>query len=330
VGETVTSLLRQDYPGEFTVILVDDQSRDATARVAQDAAAALGAGSRLTVLPGRPLPAGWTGKVWAQQQGVESAEQARLPPDYLLLTDADIVHSVDNLRGLVARAESGGFDLVSLMVRLHCRGLWERLLVPAFVFFFFKLYPPRWVADKGRGVAAAAGGCMLLRREMLQRIGGVDSIRHEIIDDCALARRVKSFGRVWLGIADETRSVRPYGSWRPLWDMISRCAFAQINYSAGILMMLMVGMAITYLAPPLLVLLSGSPWAMALGGAAWLAMAASFVPMLRLYRCPAWVALLLPVIAMFYMAATLGSAVQFWRGRGGAWKGRYQAAAATR
>jgi hopene-associated glycosyltransferase HpnB len=251
-------------------------------------------------------------------------------PDYLLLTDADIVHSTDNLRGLVARAESGNFDLVSLMVRLHCRGLWERLLVPAFVFFFFKLYPPRWVADKGRGIAAAAGGCMLLRGEMLQRIGGVDSIRDEIIDDCALARRVKSFGRVWLGIADETRSVRPYGSWRPLWDMISRCAFAQLNYSGGILLMLMVGMAITYLAPPLLVLLSRSPWAIALGGAAWLLMTASFVPMLRLYRCPAWVALLLPVIAAFYMAATLGSAVQFWRGRGGAWKGRYQAAAATR
>ncbi|MGA8400308.1 MAG: glycosyltransferase, partial [Stellaceae bacterium] len=260
------------------------------------------------------------------RQGAALALQ--MQPDYLLLTDADIVHASDNLSGLVARAESGGFDLVSLMVRLHCRGLWERLLVPAFVFFFFKLYPPRWVADKQRDIAAAAGGCMLLRSGMLQQIGGVDSIRDEIIDDCALARRVKTVGRVWLGIADETRSVRPYGSWRPLWDMISRCAFAQLNYSAGILVMLMMGMAITYLAPPLLVLLSHSKLAMALGGVAWLAMTASFLPILKLYRCPPLVALLLPAIAAFYMAATLGSAVQFWRGRGGAWKGRYQAAAA--
>jgi hopene-associated glycosyltransferase HpnB len=282
IGDAVASLLAQDYAGRFNIVIVDDHSSDGTAQIARDAASAIGAADRVTVIEAEPVPAGWTGKLWAVRQGTIRA--TAMNPDYLLLTDADIVHSVDNLRGLVARAESGGFDLVSLMVRLHCRGLWERLLVPAFVFFFFKLYPPRWVADKGRGVAAAAGGCMLLRREMLQRIGGVDSIRHEIIDDCALARRVKSFGRVWLGIADETRSVRPYGSWRPLWDMISRCAFAQINYSAGILMMLMVGMAITYLAPPLLVLLSGSPWAMALGGAAWLAMAASFVPMLRLYR----------------------------------------------
>jgi hopene-associated glycosyltransferase HpnB len=257
-----------------------------------------------------------------------TAIAAAMRPDYLLLTDADIVHAGDNVRGLVARAETGAYDLVSLMVRLHCRGAWEKLLIPAFVFFFFKLYPPRWVTDSGRRIAAAAGGCMLLRGSVLRRIGGIDSIRHEIIDDCALARRVKAGGRVWLGIADETRSVRPYGSWRVLWDMIARCAFAQLNYSAGILLALMVGMAVTYLAPPLLVLLSREPWAMALGAAAWLAMAASFLPILRLYRCPRPMALLLPAIAAFYMAVTIGSAVQYWRGRGGAWKGRFQAAAA--
>jgi hopene-associated glycosyltransferase HpnB len=326
IGGAVTSLLVQDYAGRLDIVIVDDHSTDGTAQIARDAAAAAGAADRVTVIEAAPVPAGWTGKLWAVRQGTALA--ARRRHDYLLLTDADIVHAPDNLRSLVARAESGGFDLVSLMVRLHCRGLWERLLVPAFVFFFFKLYPPRWVADKGREIAAAAGGCMLLRGGVLQRIGGVDSIRHEIIDDCALARRVKTVGRVWLGIADETRSVRPYGSWRPLWDMISRCAFAQLNYSAGILVMLMVGMAITYLAPPLLVLLSHSPLAMALGGVAWLAMALSFLPILKIYRCTPLVALLLPVIAAFYMAATLGSAVQFWRGRGGAWKGRYQAAAA--
>ena len=325
IGGAVASLLAQDYAGRLDIVIVDDHSSDGTAQIARDVAAAASAADRVTVIEAAPVPSGWTGKLWAVRQGTALA--ARMRPDYLLLTDADIVHASDNLRGLVARAESGDFDLVSLMVRLHCRGLWERLLVPAFVFFFFKLYPPRWVADKERDIAAAAGGCMLLRGGMLQRIGGVDSIRDEIIDDCALARRVKTVGRVWLGIADETRSVRPYGSWRPLWDMISRCAFAQINYSAGILVVLMMGMVVTYLAPPLLVLLSHSPLAMALGGVAWLAMTASFLPILKIYRCPAPVALLLPAIAAFYMAATLGSAVQFWRGRGGAWKGRYQAAA---
>jgi hopene-associated glycosyltransferase HpnB len=325
IGGAVASLLAQDYAGRLDIVIVDDHSSDGTAQIARDVAAAASAADRVTVIEAAPVPSGWTGKLWAVRQGTALA--ARMRPDYLLLTDADIVHASDNLRGLVARAESGDFDLVSLMVRLHCRGLWERLLVPAFVFFFFKLYPPRWVADKERDIAAAAGGCMLLRGGMLQRIGGVDSIRDEIIDDCALARRVKTVGRVWLGIADETRSVRPYGSWRPLWDMISRCAFAQINYSTGILVVLMMGMVVTYLAPPLLVLLSHSPLAMALGGVAWLAMTASFLPILKIYRCPAPVALLLPAIAAFYMAATLGSAVQFWRGRGGAWKGRYQAAA---
>lgn len=326
IGGAVASLLAQDYAGRLDVVIVNDHSTDSTAQVARDAATAAGAANRVTVIEAAPVPAGWTGKLWAVRQGTALA--ARMRPDYLLLTDADIVHASDNLRGLVARAESGGFDLVSLMVRLHCRGLWERLLVPAFVFFFFKLYPPRWVADKDRDVAAAAGGCMLLRDGMLQQIGGVDSIRDEIIDDCALARRVKTVGRVWLGIADETCSVRPYGSWRPVWNMISRCAFAQLNYSASFLVVLMLGMAITYLTPPLLVLLSHSPLAIALGGVAWLGMAASFLPILKLYRCPPLVALLLPVIAAFYMAATFGSAVQFWRGRGGAWKGRYQAAAA--
>ena len=326
IAAAVSSLLGQDYPGRLDIVIVDDHSSDGTGAVARAAAAAAGAAERVTVIAAAPVPAGWTGKLWAVRQGTAIA--AELRPDYLLLTDADIVHAGDNLRRLIARAESGRYDLVSLMVRLHCRGLWERLLVPAFVFFFFKLYPPRWVADSARDIAAAAGGCMLLRGEMLQRIGGVDSIRDEIIDDCALARRVKAVGRVWLGIADETRSVRPYGSWRPLWNMISRCAFAQLNYSTGILLVLMAGMAVTYLVPPLLVLLSGSRLAMTLGGAAWLAMAVSFLPMLKLYRCPPLMALLLPLIAAFYMAATLASAVQFWRGRGGAWKGRFQAAAA--
>jgi len=326
IGGTIGSLLAQDYSGRLGIVVVDDHSSDGTAAVARAAAVEAGAADRVTVVASEPMPRGWTGKLWAVRQG--TAVAARMSPDYLLLTDADIVHAPDNLSGLVARAESEGYDLVSLMVRLHCRGFWERLMVPAFVFFFFKLYPPRWVADSRRGIAAAAGGCMLLRRGVLERIGGIDSIRHEIIDDCALARRVKSVGKVWLGIADETRSVRPYGSWRPLWDMISRCAFAQLNYSTGVLISLLVGMVVTYLVPPLLVLLSRETAAIVLGGVAWLAMTLSFLPTLKIYRCPLLLAPLLPAIALFYIAATVFSAVQFWRGRGGSWKGRYQAAAA--
>jgi hopene-associated glycosyltransferase HpnB len=323
IGGAVSSLLTQDYGGRLHIIVVDDHSQDGTSAVAREAAEAAGAGNRVTVVAAGPMPSGWTGKLWAMRQGTAIATEMR--PHYLLLTDADIVHAVGNLRRLVARAEAGRYDLVSLMVRLHCRGVWERLLVPAFVFFFFKLYPPRWVADSARDIAAAAGGCMLLRASTLTRVGGVESIRHELIDDCALARRVKAVGRVWLGIAQETQSVRPYGSWRPLWDMISRCAFAQLGYSIAILAALLVLMGLTYLAPPLL-LLSRCPMAMAVGGTTWLAMAASFVPTLRIYRCSLLVAPLLPAIALFYMAATLGSAVQFWCGRGGAWKGRFQAA----
>jgi hopene-associated glycosyltransferase HpnB len=326
IGDAVGSLLAQDHAHRFELVIVDDHSSDGTADVARAAAAAAGASERVTVVQAAPMPSGWTGKLWAVHQGTAIANAKN--PDYLLLTDADIVHSRDNLRRLIARSEAGGYDLVSLMVRLHCRGMWEKLLIPAFVFFFFKLYPPRWVADSRRRIAAAAGGCMLLRVGVLRRIGGIDSIRHEIIDDCALARRIKAHGRVWLGIADATRSVRPYGSWRVLWEMIARCAFAQLDYSAGILVALTMGMALTYLAPPLLVLLSGDPLAVGLGAAAWLAMAGSFVPMLRVYRCPPAVALLLPAIAGFYMAVTIASAVQYWRGRGGAWKGRFQAAVA--
>jgi hopene-associated glycosyltransferase HpnB len=323
IGSAVASLLAQDYRGELHVVVVDDRSSDGTAAAAL-AGATAGAADRLTVVTAEPLPGGWTGKLWAVRHGVGIARPRN--PDYLLLTDADIVHAPDNLTRLVAQAESGGYDLVSLMVRLHCRGFWERLLIPAFVFFFFNLYPPRWVADPTRHTAAAAGGCMLIRRDVLERIGGIDSIRREIIDDCALARRVKTTGRVWLGTASDTSSLREYRSWRPIWDMIARCAFAQLGYSAAALVAMVALMIVIYVMPPLL-LLSGSLWGALLGGAAWLAMSGAYLPMLRFYRCPAVLAPLLPAIALFYTAATVGSAIQFWRGRGGQWKGRYQAAA---
>lgn len=326
IGRAIASLLDQSHP-DLRVILVDDQSGDGTAEIARAAADALGAGDRLILCRGTPVPRGWTGKLWAMQQGIAAARALR--PDYLLLTDADIVHAPGNLAGLIARAERGGYDLTSLMVRLDCRGPWARLLIPAFVFFFFKLYPPRWVADPARRTSAAAGGCMLIRHASLERIGGIERIRGEIIDDCALARRVKRIGRVWLGLSQETRSIREYGSWRAIWDMVARCAFAQLDYSALLLGLTLLMLVVTYLAPPLL-LIWGPLLARLLGAVSWAAMSLAFTPMLRAYGGKARLAFLLPAIALFYAAATLASALLFWRGRGGYWKGRFQAMAAPR
>jgi hopene-associated glycosyltransferase HpnB len=322
IGRAVRSLLAQDYPGELHVVIVDDQSSDGTVEVARGTATAAGASERLTVYPGSPVPPEWTGKLWAMRQGVEAARS--LAPDYLLLTDADIVHEPGNLRGLVSRCETGGYDLVSLMVKLHCRGAWEKLLIPVFVFFFFKLYPPAWVADPSRRTAAAAGGCMLIRASILDRIGGIDSIRHEIIDDCALARRVKSVGKVWLGPAAYTTSIREYRSWRPIWDMIARSAFAQLGYSTAMLVVTVLMLGLIYVAPPLLLLSSQAP-ALICSATAWLGMSVALAPTLRAYRVSPLLGLLLPLIAAFYAAATVASAISYWRGRGGYWKGRFQA-----
>jgi hopene-associated glycosyltransferase HpnB len=327
IGRTVASLLAQEYDGNFRIVVVDDQSSDATAEAARAAAVAVGAHDRLTICRGKPVPPGWTGKLWAMSQGIKAARSMR--PDYFLLTDADIVHDSGNLRALISRCESGSYDLVSLMVRLHCRSLWETLLIPAFVFFFFKLYPPRWVADPAYRTAGAAGGCMLIRAATLERIGGIESIRGEIIDDCALARRVKSVGKVWLGPARHTTSIREYRSWRPIWDMVVRSAFAQLDYSPLMLALTLLMLSLTYMAPPLLVL-SSEPTAMVCGGFAWLGMSIAFLPTLRAYDVPRPIAVLLPPIALFYVAATVASAVLFWRGRGGYWKGRVQAPAPDR
>jgi hopene-associated glycosyltransferase HpnB len=234
------------------------------------------------------------------------------------------MHAPGNVADLVARAEHGGYALVSLMVRLHCRSMAERLLIPAFVFFFFMLYPPRWVADRSRRTAAAAGGCMLIRPEALDRTGGIDAIRGKIIDDCALASRVKPSAPIWLGATEDAISLREYGNWRAIWDMVARCAFAQLGYSGAVLIGTVAGMCLVYLAPPLL-LLFGSTIARVLGAAAWLGMGVAFYPVLRQYRRTALLAALLPGIGLFYTAATIGSAILFWCGRGGSWKGRFQA-----
>jgi len=324
VGQTVASLLRQDYLGEFVVILVDDQSRDATAQVASDAAAALGAAGRLTVLPGRALPAGWTGKLWAQHQGVEAAETAQRPPAYLLFTDADIVYAPDALTRLVARAQSGGYVLTSLMAKLRCESLAERAFVPAFIFFFQMLYPFSWANDPRRATAAAAGGCMLVRRDALREAGGMAAIRDALIDDCALAKKLKRHGPIWIGLTERVRSIRAYPAVEDIRRMVSRTAYAQLRYSPVLLAGTVLGLTITYLAPVALAVFAGG-LARDLGIAAWLIMAFAFQPTLRFYGVSMLWGLALPAIAATYMAFTIDSAYQHARGRGGMWKGRAQA-----
>jgi hopene-associated glycosyltransferase HpnB len=324
VGETVAALLRQDYPGRFEVILVDDQSRDATAAIARDAAAALGAGDRLTVLSGTALPAGWTGKLWAQQQGVAAAETAPAQPVYLLLTDADIVCAQDALTSLVARAEAGGLVLTSLMAKLRCESFAERMFVPAFIFFFEMLYPFAWANDPRRATAAAAGGCMLVRRDVLQSAGGLDAIRDALIDDCALAKSLKRHGPISLSLTERVRSIRAYPAIADIRRMVARTAYAQLGYSPLLLAATVLGLALTYLAPVGLALFAeGVP--QFIGTFVWLLMAFAFRPTLRFYRLSLFWAPALPAIAAMYMAFTVDSAYQHARGRGGMWKGRAQA-----
>jgi hopene-associated glycosyltransferase HpnB len=317
VGRAVGSLLQQNYSGPVRVFLVDDHSTDATIAAAETH-------DRLTIVRARPLPDGWTGKLWAISEGIEQA--AVMQPDYILLTDADIVHASGNIAGLFARAEAGNLDLVSYMVKLQCCTLAERALIPAFVFFFFKLYPPAWIARRDRNTAGAAGGCMLVRASALARIGGIAAIRGELIDDCALARAVKqSGGNIWLGLTRETQSIRDYSTFGEVRGMIARTAFTQLGYSTVLLMATILAMSVIYLAPPLL-LLTRDPIAITCGAAAWLLMSIAYVPTLRLYgRSIAW-APLLPRVALFYVVATVDSALRYWTGRGGLWKGRVQIA----
>jgi hopene-associated glycosyltransferase HpnB len=332
IGDTVRSLLSQRYGGSIHVIVVDDGSSDGTAEAATEAAAnmaAAGVGAasagparQLTVITGAALPAGWTGKLWAMSQGVAAA--AALAADYLLFTDADIHHDASNVAALVANAESHGRDLVSYMVELPVVGRAEKLLIPAFVFFFLQLYPPRWIAAAGARTAGAAGGCLLMRPQALVRLGGLAAIRSQLIDDCALARAAKSSGSsIWLGLTHTARSTRSYDSWRQIAHMISRSAFNQLHHSYALLLATIAGLGLTYVLPPLL-LLSRDPVLIALGALAWALMTVSYAPMVRFYRLsPLW-SLCLPLIALFYAAATLHSALQYRLRRGGQWKGRIQ------
>jgi len=319
VGQTITSLVRQDYRGSLSVVLVDDQSSDGTADVARQAAVA--SPDRLTVVQGADLPADWTGKLWAMKQGVDRAGESA--PAYLLFTDADIVYAAGTLARLVAQAEAEQLVLNSLMVQLRCESIAERAFIPAFVFFFQMLYPFAWVNDSARSTAAAAGGCMLVHREALVAAGGIEAIRGALIDDCALARVLKPQGPIRLSLTERAHSIRRYPALEDIRRMVARSAYTQLGYSPLKLAGTLAGMAAVYLVPALLALFAHGA-AQTLGLLAWTIMAVSFLPILRFYRlAPLW-APALPLIALGYMAFTADSAYQYARKRGGLWKGRVQ------
>lgn len=330
VGQAVASLIRQDYPGPFNVVLVDDGSEDGTADLALTAAreAALTPedADRLSVLQGRDLPAGWVGKMWAVSQGVDAAATVMDDASFLLLADADIVHDSTLLSHLVAKAEEEKRDLVSLMVRLCNNTKWERLLIPAFVFFFQKLYPFPWVNDPGRSTAAAGGGCMLVRREALERAGGIKEIRGRIIDDCALAALIKAGGgNIWLGLARRARSLRGYATLGDIWEMVVRSAYVQLGQSQSNAAWAVFGMVMVYLVPPLAMVVgmfSGDSTAAHLGGAGWVLMAVAYAPTLEHYNRRPWHGLVLPLAALFYTAMIADSVRRAVRGDGATWKGR--------
>jgi len=322
IAQTLTSLLNQNYAGQFSVVLVDDHSEDATAQIAWQTARERDAESRISIRLAPPLPLGWTGKLWALNEGVGQAASAT--PTYYWFTDADIDHAPDTLQRLVARAERDHLDLVSLMVLLRAKTLPERALIPAFLFFFLKLYPPRWIANRQARTAGAAGGCILLRHDALERIGGLTAIRNEVIDDCALARAVKGAGgRLWMGLTRASVSLRAYTTFGEIRDMIARTAFTQLRYSPVLLLGTLLAMFLTYLAP-IALLFAHEPAPRILAASVWFLMSLLYFPTIRFYRLsPAW-AVTLPLSGLFYTYATWLSAVRYWLGRGVQWKGRAQ------
>ncbi|VXD12251.1 Glycosyl transferase, family 2 [Planktothrix serta PCC 8927] len=354
---SLRSLLNQNYPGSFSIILVDDQSQDKTANIAEKTAKILNQTERLNIITSQPLPGGWTGKLWAMEQGVKYTQQLINPPDYILFTDADIEHSPNNLKQLVEKAETEQLQLVSLMVLLRCQSFWEKLLIPAFVFFFQKLYPFRWVNHPQSQLAAAAGGCILIRREALTRIGGLQILKQALIDDCSLAQAVKntlskggeegrlltpvnqgfsmgsfifpftskSYYPIWLGLTETTHSLRPYPNLASIWDMVARTAFSQLNFSIILLGLTLIGMILIYLMFPVGLIwgiLHGKGLIILLAALTGLLMEIAYYPTLKLYQLsPVW-GLTLPLIGFLYALMTLDSALRYWRGKGGSWKGR--------
>ncbi|HVZ04449.1 glycosyltransferase [Hyphomicrobium sp.] len=322
--QSLSSLAAQTYPGEFSIVLVDDQSSDGTAEVARRLAEE--AGRNITIVSGQALPSGWTGKVWAMEQGIAAACAVINPPRYLLLTDADIGYEPDVLRSLVARSVSEQRVLTSVMAKLNCVSFAERALIPAFVFFFKMLYPFDRANRPNAATAAAAGGCMLIERAALERAGGIRAIRGALIDDCTLAKVMKGQGSIWLGMSERVLSLRLYPKVEDIRRMVARSAYAQLRYSPWLLAGTVFGMSLLYLAPPVLILTASYP-ASLFAAAAYGLMVLSFQPTLRFYhRSPLW-GLALPLIAAVYLGFTLDSAYQHGAGRGGLWKGRVQAQA---
>jgi hopene-associated glycosyltransferase HpnB len=323
IARTLASLAAQDYRGPFCIVVVDDDSSDRTAELVRAACAKDG---RIDLIPVRARPDGWGGKTWPMAEGVRRANEITPGAAYLWFTDADIVHGPATLSRLVAQAEATGCDLVSLMVRLHCRSTWERLLIPAFVFFFQMLYPFRRVNDPDRPEAAAAGGSMLVRTAALERIGGLAPIKGALIDDCALARAIKGAGgAVWLGLSWADASIRPHDGLPGVWSMVTRTAFDQLGYSNWALAGTVAAMLLVFVAPTaiaLAIFAHGEVAALVMALLAWFMMAAVEVPTLRLYGLEAWRGIVLPVAALLYTGMTIDSAIRHWLGRGGSWKGR--------
>ena len=331
---SLKSLLNQDYPGNLFIILVDDQSDDNTGNVAQEIANNCQKSQQLQVISGQPLAEGWSGKLWAMKQGIEQANKLDNKPDYLLLTDADIEHHDSNLKELVKQAEIEKLAMTSLMVKLRCDSFWEQFLIPAFVFFFEKLYPFSWVNNPKNKMAAAAGGCILIRRQILEEIGGIEVVKQALIDDCSLAAAVKAKLQedrqnikqgIWLGLSEKTLSLRPYENLDSIWNMVARTAYTQLNYSPLLLIGTLLGLTIVYLVAPIgliMGLIFQNTVMTILGGITWLLMSISYLPTLKLYQCSLLWSLTLPLIGLLYGLMTLDSAWRHWRGKGGGWKGR--------
>ncbi len=320
---SLPSLLNQNYEGEFKVVLVDDNSCDRTSDVSQETAAKLNKTEKLKVVKGKPLNKSWKGKLWAMEQGISSAQPA---PDYFLFTDADIKHDLNNLSQLIYKAETEDLDLVSLMVLLRCKSFWEKLLIPAFVFFFQKLYPFAWVNNPHKSMAAAAGGCILISNQALLDIGGITAIKDALIDDCALATAVKSQDKnIWLGLSKTTTSLRQYDNLKVIWDTIARTAFDQLHYSFLLLVGTVIAMNIIYLAAPICLVIGIITTNWLLTGMAlftWLLMACAYIPTLKLYNLSLLWAFSLSAIAFLYVLMTMDSAIKYYQGKGGSWKGR--------
>jgi len=321
IRRTVRSLLDQDYPGKLSIIVVNDNSEDATADEARVATVDSVEGKRLIVIDGQPLIEGWVGKIWAVSQGIEHAGS----PKYLLLTDADIEHETKSVRNLVSKAESDNLGLVSEMVLLNCTSLWEKLLIPAFVYFFQKLYPFPQINDPDHQLAGAAGGCMLVRREDLVAAGGIERIKDRVIDDCSLAAIIKPIRPIWLGLSEHTKSIRPYNNLSSIWGMVTRTAYVQLRFNPLMLIGTVLSMVLIYLLPIaglILGALTTDIQLMLISGSAWIAMWWTILPTLDLYdRSSVW-GLLLPVSGFLFTLMTLDSARRYYQGQGGAWKGR--------